>query len=403
MKNKLFLTLLSVFLSITYSHAQLSKTIDVTTPGTLSLSLGDDKTKVSELTLTGTINDADFTTIKQMSLLKVLDMSTVNIVNGAIPASAFENRVMDRIVLPEDIKTIGDNCFKNTTLTSPLIFPSSVESLGNGALYQIRSSFDLSKTKGSLAYIGQYAFGNISAATLDFSDFSKLSSFGINGSSNPFKEYRGHVILPLHLISLPNCLFESFTGSVTLHEGIKTIGDNCFKNTTLTSPLIFPSSVESLGNGALYQIKSSFDLSKTKGSLAYIGQYTFGNISVETLNFSDFTKLSSFGINGVNNPFKEYRGHVILPLHLISLPNCLFESFTGSVTLHEGIKTIGDNCFKNTTLTSPLIFPSSVESLGNGALYQIKSSFDLSKTKGSLAYIGQYTFGNISVETLNFS
>lgn len=72
MRNKLFLTLLSVFLSITYSQAQLSKMIDASTPGTLSVSSGDNKTKVTDLTITGTINDADFTTIKQMTLSETL-------------------------------------------------------------------------------------------------------------------------------------------------------------------------------------------------------------------------------------------------------------------------------------------------------------------------------------------
>ena len=40
------------------------------------------KAKVTDLVLTGTINSADFTTIKQMTLLKILDISNVDIVDG---------------------------------------------------------------------------------------------------------------------------------------------------------------------------------------------------------------------------------------------------------------------------------------------------------------------------------
>ncbi|MEN9918267.1 MAG: hypothetical protein RL662_703, partial [Bacteroidota bacterium] len=121
MKQKLLLTLLAVCLSVASSFAQLSKTVNVSTSGTLATLLGADKTKVTDLTLTGTINDADFQAIKEMTALKNLNMSAVNIINGTIPGGAFYGRALDVLTLPVSVKIIGPNAFEGIK-TSQLDF-----------------------------------------------------------------------------------------------------------------------------------------------------------------------------------------------------------------------------------------------------------------------------------------
>ncbi|PXV67381.1 putative secreted protein (Por secretion system target), partial [Dysgonomonas alginatilytica] len=54
--------------------------------------------------------------------------------------------------------------------------------------------------------------------------------------------------------------------------------------------------------------------------------------------------------------------------HLTSLPTCMFEGFTGSVSLHEGIKVIGDNCFKGSSIKE-ITLPASLNSIGNSGFY----------------------------------
>lgn len=233
MKNKLFLTLLSVFLSITYSHAQLLKTIEITSPGTLSASLGDDKTKVTDLILTGTINDTDFTTIKQMSLLKVLDMSGVEIVNGAIPASAFASRKMDKIILPSGLKIIGNNAFTGMTIPS-LDFSKSIH------LEEINYS----------AFTGIKLTDNV----LDFSNSSKFvrAGYNLNGNiSGAFSGYTGHVILPRAMKTIPAYAFYVYTGSVDIPDGLEAIGVSAFAGSAIKE-IVLPASLKIIGNNAFY-------------------------------------------------------------------------------------------------------------------------------------------------------
>lgn len=118
MTKKILILLFSVIILITPTYGQLSKTITVTTPGTLESQLGTDKAKVTDLVLTGTINSVDFTTIKQMTLLKILDMSNVDIVDGKIPATTFLNKNMTKLILPIKLKIIGDNAFAGMSVSS---------------------------------------------------------------------------------------------------------------------------------------------------------------------------------------------------------------------------------------------------------------------------------------------
>jgi hypothetical protein len=76
--------LLSIFILvivINFVNAQVSKTINVTTAGTLWTMLTNTEfNSVTNLTITGNINEQDFSTITfRMSMLNILDISSVNI------------------------------------------------------------------------------------------------------------------------------------------------------------------------------------------------------------------------------------------------------------------------------------------------------------------------------------
>ncbi len=122
MKKKL-LFLLSAILSFSYVFAQSSANINVSTPGTLAQLIGDDKATITDLTVIGTINDADFAIFKQMTVLKNLDLENVNC--EVIPDGAFNNSKV-AIKLPYSLKTIGKEAFSFANMTTDLIIPQSV-------------------------------------------------------------------------------------------------------------------------------------------------------------------------------------------------------------------------------------------------------------------------------------
>ena len=376
MKNKLFLTLLSVFLSITYSHAQLLKTIEVTSPGTLSASLGDDKTKVTDLILTGTINDTDFTTIKQMSLLKVLDMSGVEIVNGAIPASAFASRKMDKIILPKRVKSVGLGTFSNLTV-STLDFSHCVvlESFGNNCFVGINITSGIIDLSGciSLKSLGQGCFGGLSQ----------------------------HVILPSELKNLTSLSFAGFKGSVDLPSQLESIGGSAFQRAVLKE-LKLPASLKKVDALGFTEINiPELDFSGCV-ALESFGNNCFvaNNIASDTLDFSGCTSLKSLG----QGCFGGLSKHIILPSELKNLTSLSFAGFKGSVDLPSQLESIGGYAFQRAVIKE-LKLPASLKKVDALGFTEITiPELDFSgcvalESFGNNCFVGN----NITSDTLDFS
>ena len=74
-------------------------------------------TDVDYLKVTGPLNDDDWTTLKNMTSLIGLDLRQA--IFDAIPAAEFKDRSsLTLVYLPEGMKTIGDEAFRNTKLTT---------------------------------------------------------------------------------------------------------------------------------------------------------------------------------------------------------------------------------------------------------------------------------------------
>ncbi|MBF0575989.1 leucine-rich repeat domain-containing protein [Dysgonomonas sp. GY617] len=411
MNNNFFLVILSFFLSITYVQAQLSKTIDVSVPGTLATSLGDEKTKVVELILTGTINDADFVTIKQMSLLKVLNMSYVDIVNGTIPSGTFQNKSYSKLLLPESVTKIGSSAFSGFTMSSTLILPSSVQVIENAAFENVSSLIDIHLAKSSLTTLGGNVFSGKGTPVLDFSEFDLLKNFGtqliVQTWYGTFSKYTGHVILPNNLEILPNCSFRFYNGSVTLNEGLKTIKAEAFQYANMSATLVLPSTLETIENAAFENVSSLIDIHPAKSSLTTLGGNVFSGKGTPVLDFSEFDLLKNFErqliIQTWYGTFSKYTGHVILPNNLKILPNCSFRFYNGSVTLNEGLKTIKAEAFQGSNMSATLVLPSTLETIENAAFENVSSLIDIHPAKSSLTTLGGNVFSGKGTPILDFS
>lgn len=157
--------------------------------------------------------------MKQMPLLKVLNMSNVNIANDAIPANAFAGRSMDRIVLPESLKEIRSYAF----------FSASISTMDCGKAVNLET-------------IGDHAFRESTSTTgLDLSKCTSLKTFG--GYNFEFVTY--HVTLPESMVTLSPLTFINFNGSTTQPETLTKIGSSAFWGSTIKN-ISLPASVTSI-------------------------------------------------------------------------------------------------------------------------------------------------------------
>jgi hypothetical protein len=131
-----------------FVNAQVSKTVNLTTAGTLSTALtADELNSVTNLTITGTMDARDFKTMRDnMPLLAVLDLSGATVVAytgtegtytdntylaNIVPGSAFEGKQsLVSLKLPSSIVSIGNSALWGCSGLTSFNIPTSVTSTG---------------------------------------------------------------------------------------------------------------------------------------------------------------------------------------------------------------------------------------------------------------------------------
>ena len=166
--------------------------------------------EVTSLTVqSGTLNDADWATIRSIPALTTLDLRGVS--NESMPNHQFNKNNSgcdaDNLVtvwLPSNLKTIGEYAFSRQSSLVNVYIPSTLESLG------------------------QYAFNNCSA----------LTSIGLDA-------------LPSAITVIPRNCFDNCQalGSFTIPEGVTSIEQSAFQDCKQFSSTI-PSTVISFGQAA---------------------------------------------------------------------------------------------------------------------------------------------------------
>jgi hypothetical protein len=151
MRTTLFLLLISVSI---LGHSQVSKTINVQTPGSLSTLLTEDeKSTVTNLTLTGTIDARDIKCMRdQIAHITNLDLSNANIaayegiatstLSNSYPANEMPKSSFYRsgsstsvttlasITLPNSLTSIGANAFYLCTYLKSIYIGNSITNIG---------------------------------------------------------------------------------------------------------------------------------------------------------------------------------------------------------------------------------------------------------------------------------
>ncbi|MGM5631557.1 leucine-rich repeat protein [Apibacter raozihei] len=386
MKQSYYLSLLCFFLCFSLSWGQLSKNYEVTTPGTLSQLVGTDKAKIINLSLTGTLNSADFLTIRQMNALKNLNLLHVNLVDNILPREAFSGITLNEIVLPKSLKIISSYAF----------YASKVFKLDFNHLVNLET-------------IDNLAFSNIQLEenVLDFSKNSRLVNFLRGWNGGAFTNNTSKVILPLNLKVLSPATFIQFKGEAVLPEGLEELGNESFKLSAPSIELRIPSSVKKIGYSAFESMKTRrLDFTKVS-SLETIDNLAFSNIQLEenVLDFSENSRLINFlrGWNG--GAFTNNTSKVILPLNLKVLSPVAFIQFKGEAVLPEGLEELGNESFKLSAPSTELRIPSSVKKIGYSAFESMKTRrLDFTKVS-SLETIDNLAFSNIQLEenVLDFS
>lgn len=196
--------LIIAFALMAFTAKAETKTVNVETAGTLSTLIKGNDLNITDLTLTGNINKADITFIRQKMKVETLDLKDANIVAysetvgettieypaNEFPANVFQKKENDdaiiplkKIIFPASMTSVGSYAFNSSSdsqlETVDFSHCSNLETIKDYAFEFCDkiTEIDLSG-HANLKSIGEYGFGQTGAKTINLEGCSALESIG---------------------------------------------------------------------------------------------------------------------------------------------------------------------------------------------------------------------------------
>ena len=448
-------------------------------PGTLweQLSKANDLMALTSLTISGPINGTDLKLIREMAgadsvgnetrgQLVKLDLSAAQFVKGgsnpfvyesdpcpmnednAIPNYGFGYCKLKEICLPENISRFGSQAFFHcdslqtvnipksleemsistfcycSNLNSILVFPETVTSIPDYTFYECQSLTNIT-LHNKITNIGSYAFYECRKITDFGSTLPALDSIAPYSFAGCYKLKQAY--LPKRMTIVPERAFYfcgdiksvDLTGkaeidnyafyhcteltSVTMSEGLQTIGGYAFGKTALEGTLSLPASVREVGFGSFSEtyitevkINSDIALSQSNSVSESDTFYRCNKLRIVTITEGVTAIDLAFG-------FCKALTTIVLPSTLKRIGEeddvihwnrgYVFANCTAlkTISLPEGLELLGRGAFQGCTNLKTVTFPSSLKKIDTSAFREC-TSFSNITIPQQIEEIGAYAF-----------
>jgi len=308
------------------------------------------------------------------------DLIIPSVINGidifGIGASAFANRQLRSVIIPDSITSIANNAFQHNQLTT-IEIPSAVTSIGINAF---SNNIITSLIINSNSLVSENRTATNSLLHIIFGISRTLVQTVVIGDT------------VTHIGN--NAFINNNLINVTISNSVVAIGSAAFDNNQLTS-IEIPSSVTSITGTpfvrnpiSLLIINSNSLVSADRMPGADLLRLLFGfsgRDSIETLELGDL--ITTIGSNAFTN---NYLTNVVLPNSLISIGGSAFaQNQIRDLIIPNSVTTIEDGSFSSNQLKN-IIIPNSVTSLGGFGDNQLTTLV----IPNSVVNIGSSAFNN---------
>ena len=212
-------------------------TVHVETPGGLEAALnGHSPSKITRLTITGTLNGTDFSLINNdMTRLYALDIS--GITNTTLPDEVFAvNTTLLQVDLPSQLTAIPVWAFLRCKISS-ITIPNTVTSIGKEAFYKCAELTEVTIPEG-VTSMGSRAFANCTALTRVNWNAIRCGDFVYDSSTMTYPPFNNSPVSEftwgdkVEHIPAYSCYGMDKLTQVTIPEGVAGMGDMAFAHCT---------------------------------------------------------------------------------------------------------------------------------------------------------------------------
>lgn len=271
------------------------------------------------------------------------------------------NDKIKKIVIGDEITSIGSKSFENMTAAEEIVIGKSVIYIKDYAFKGCTSAEKITMPV-ILSEIGKYAF----------SELTKLKEFDIPDTVYKIGDYAFYKMSSLEEITVPASItnwgqyvFRNCTSLKRIFWDGDTVSYGAFYGCTALSELNFKNEIKYINTEAFYGCTALTELfvkADTIGNYAFSGCTGIKEAYIETnscgySSFSNCTALEKATLKGIKNP------------NSASINTYVFSGCSSltDVTLPSGTKVISSGIFSNCTSLSELKLPESITTIGSYA------------------------------------